>query len=353
MNGGNSNSERIFGRLQKLYALVDSESFPRHALETIKGLIPAHIHSWINIATEKKTLGEAVTLEPVLTRLDAVRRVAGKIAMEHPCLAKVMSQKEGHLVLRLSELVDFKKWQEHEIYKEIHQPNNIRDQLMVACRGAKYHFTFALSRDSVFTENDCEMARALTGHVEQAWKNAAQFSLSHHLSHHGNERYALNLPRNLESLQWPQEVVQALQRHSSAPVLTFRQPLPEDFLIWLTGLHKALHSVGAKIQKPQSYVSANSESRLTARLILGTGVLGACVVIEVMANDSYADRLAQHGLSPRECEVAQWMAQGKRNDDIGKIIGCETSTVRKHVQAIFEKLGVESRAAVIAMLLEK
>ena len=352
MNGGNSNSERIYRRLQKLYALVDAKSFPRHALETIKGLIPAHIHSWINISTEKKMLGEAVTLEPVLTCLDAVRRVAGKIAMEHPCFAKVMSQKEGHVVLRLSELVDFKKWQEHEIYKNIHQPNNIRDQLVVACCGENYHFTFVHSRDSVFTEKDCEMARALTVHVEQAWKNAAQFSLSPHLLHNGNERYALNLPRKLESLQWPQEVVQALQRHSSAPVLTFRQPLPEDFLIWLTNLHKTMQSDGAKLQKPQPYVSANSESRLTARLILGTGVLGACVVIDIVANNSFADRLARRGLSPRECEVGQWMAQGKRNGDIGKIIGCETSTVRKHVQAIFEKLGVESRAAVIVMLLE-
>jgi len=40
-----------------------------------------------------------------------------------------------------------------------------------------------------------------------------------------------------------------------------------------------------------------------------------------------------------------WVAQGKTNSDIATILGITESTVKKHVQEMFEKLGVETRGA--------
>ena len=64
---------------------------------------------------------------------------------------------------------------------------------------------------------------------------------------------------------------------------------------------------------------------------------------------SYAP-LEALGLTPREAEVLLWIAQGKTNNDVARLIGTADNTVKKHVQNIFEKLGVETRnaAAVIA-----
>lgn len=57
------------------------------------------------------------------------------------------------------------------------------------------------------------------------------------------------------------------------------------------------------------------------------------------------------GLTPREAEVLYWIAQGKSNPDIAVILGASVRTVHKHVEHVFEKLGVESRnAATIAAL---
>jgi DNA-binding CsgD family transcriptional regulator len=50
-------------------------------------------------------------------------------------------------------------------------------------------------------------------------------------------------------------------------------------------------------------------------------------------------------LTPREHEVAHWIAEGKGNGDIGRIIGCSEATVKKHLEHIFRKLGVETRTA--------
>ena len=51
-------------------------------------------------------------------------------------------------------------------------------------------------------------------------------------------------------------------------------------------------------------------------------------------------------LTKREREVVEWIAAGKRNREIGKILGCSSRTVQKHVQHILEKLHVETRTAV-------
>lgn len=51
-------------------------------------------------------------------------------------------------------------------------------------------------------------------------------------------------------------------------------------------------------------------------------------------------------LTKRELEVAEWIAAGKRNGEIGKILGCSSRTVQKHVQHILEKLHLETRIAV-------
>src|SRR6184192_4384864 len=51
-------------------------------------------------------------------------------------------------------------------------------------------------------------------------------------------------------------------------------------------------------------------------------------------------------LTKREREVVDWIAAGKRNREIGKILGCSSRTVQKHVQHILEKLHLETRIAV-------
>lgn len=50
-------------------------------------------------------------------------------------------------------------------------------------------------------------------------------------------------------------------------------------------------------------------------------------------------------LTERETEVLLWIAQGKSNRDIAAILKCSPRTVNKHLEQIFDKLGVENRTA--------
>jgi CheY-like chemotaxis protein len=55
-------------------------------------------------------------------------------------------------------------------------------------------------------------------------------------------------------------------------------------------------------------------------------------------------------LTPKEAEVLYWVVKGKINRDIGDIVGSSPMTVKKHLEHVFAKLGVETRtAAAMAM----
>lgn len=58
------------------------------------------------------------------------------------------------------------------------------------------------------------------------------------------------------------------------------------------------------------------------------------------------------GLTPKESETLMWVAQGKSNRDVAAILNVGEATVKKHLEHIFEKLGVESRGAATLMAIE-
>ncbi len=66
--------------------------------------------------------------------------------------------------------------------------------------------------------------------------------------------------------------------------------------------------------------------------------------------DADLNRVLEAALTPRETEVVTWLARGKTNRDIAEILGMSHRTVNKHLEHIFEKLGVETRAAAAALV---
>jgi DNA-binding CsgD family transcriptional regulator len=58
------------------------------------------------------------------------------------------------------------------------------------------------------------------------------------------------------------------------------------------------------------------------------------------------------GLSPREQEIARMVARGRQTKIIAAELGISSWTVSTHLRRIFAKLGVTSRAAMVAKLAE-
>jgi DNA-binding CsgD family transcriptional regulator len=66
---------------------------------------------------------------------------------------------------------------------------------------------------------------------------------------------------------------------------------------------------------------------------------------EVWNSQTGSCRLLQQqlGVTEREAEVLYWIARGKTSCEIAIILGTASTTVKKHVQNILGKLGVENR----------
>jgi len=58
-------------------------------------------------------------------------------------------------------------------------------------------------------------------------------------------------------------------------------------------------------------------------------------------------------LTPRECEVATVILRGWDNALIAHELGCATTTVKRHVTAILDKLGLSSRTALVARAVDQ
>jgi DNA-binding CsgD family transcriptional regulator len=60
---------------------------------------------------------------------------------------------------------------------------------------------------------------------------------------------------------------------------------------------------------------------------------------------------AEVPLTAREREVLAWVARGKTNAEIARLLWLAPSTVRKHLENVYAKLGVNTRTAAVARFL--
>ncbi len=70
------------------------------------------------------------------------------------------------------------------------------------------------------------------------------------------------------------------------------------------------------------------------------------------AHGDKPNQLSAENLTVREREVLDWLAAGKTNRDIAAILGGKPRTVEKHLEHIYEKLGVETRTAAVMRALD-
>ena len=90
-----------------------------------------------------------------------------------------------------------------------------------------------------------------------------------------------------------------------------------------------------------SLVGQVAPDELLLRLVAGQGAGEA---------SSEAGRLREAlKLTVREAEVLLWISRAKSNRDIAEILGLSPRTVSKHLEQIFEKLGVENRTGATAL----
>ncbi len=116
--------------------------------------------------------------------------------------------------------------------------------------------------------------------------------------------------------------------------------LPVDWQAWLAG------------ESANEHLSPGAQGQWLLLRNLGPVGLGEqMLLLQRRAAETVAtpSRLSTAALTPREAEVLSWVAKGKTNRDVADILGMSPRTVNKHLEHVFEKLGVETRAAAAAL----
>jgi len=67
------------------------------------------------------------------------------------------------------------------------------------------------------------------------------------------------------------------------------------------------------------------------------------LILEERTNEALIAALDASGLTRREAEILSWIIKGKSNWEVSRILSISPRTVQKHLERVFEKLGVESR----------
>jgi DNA-binding NarL/FixJ family response regulator len=213
-------------------------------------------------------------------------------------------------------------------------------------------FGFSLHRARRFTERDRLILNLLRPHLSQAHANAQQYQqLQQNLSqiHQTLNNLSLVVLSSEGQVQrvTPQAVT-SLEAYFPKPTSTSQ--LPDHLWAWVK--HQisctTLASNLAKAQLPLRIEQAGKQ--LVIRLVVEQEQYLLLLEEQTLSLSNSLDLL---GLSQRETEVLFWIMQGKDNKTIATQLTVSPSTVRKHLESIYRKLGVQSRTEAIAQALAK
>ena len=133
---------------------------------------------------------------------------------------------------------------------------------------------------------------------------------------------------------------------------------PPEVSAWLAESVSEVEQRGALAVEPPKLSIERGPKRLTFRLHqqIGDSDAGGDWLIVMRETSETAVNEAMSlifKLTAREAEVLYWVVKGKTNKDIGDILGSSPMTVKKHLERVFVKLGVETRTAAAGVAISR
>lgn len=117
-----------------------------------------------------------------------------------------------------------------------------------------------------------------------------------------------------------------------------------------SGIHAAVRDLVGLLDRPDALRETARDNDASAEVVLLDVELEGLRYLLVRMPRQSQERLQ---LSPREYEIVRMVAKGHPNKVIADVLNISSWTVCTHLRRIFAKMGVGSRAAMVAQLLER
>lgn len=340
--------------LGDLYTSATIERFPARLVENLHKLIPCE---WTfcgrmdpdhGISIHSASPAEAFT--PELSQ-----KLWVPVMHEHPPLMR--ARLTGDLgACRVSDFLSQSKFHRTALYNEYYRKLAIEDSLCKAIHvGGSVILGCSFQRKRRnFTDEDRLMFDLIGPHLGQAWRNAQTMTQL--------LQQTAAMAKGLEALEYG-VIVLSLDGRVRSMTAGVRGILEEffgdcppsdhylpDLLARWIGKQKEQYPATDLAQPQTPLMVKRGESRLVVRLVRNSS--RDLLLLQVQSVDRENARLNALPLTQREKEVLTWVARGKTNEDIGLILHISHRTVQKHLEHVFAKLGVETRTAAAATILD-
>jgi DNA-binding CsgD family transcriptional regulator len=203
--------------------------------------------------------------------------------------------------------------------------------------------------------HDKLLLKLLSPHLNQAYRNAQTIThMQQKLTLVDRALYRLNiglivLTPNRKVRLATTRAVQQVTNYLGCGSLRGNR-LPESLWSWVKQQEVALIGKDDVLLRRSPLVLEREGKRLVIRLVSDSDQ--NLLLLEEHPRTMQIQSLVPFGVSPREAQVLDWVAQGKTNKEIGVILELSLRTVQKHLEHIYRKIYVESRTAAAAKACE-
>jgi len=311
------------------HSFESKDEFRHGILPGLQRLLPSDLVGY----NEVDPGGEAFVLTYPWQVPDEVNFELPRLAHEHPLITIQMNGDFG--AYKISDFLSAREFRALELYATLYSQIGAEDQIACGLQGPVV-IGIAMNRDRrSFSERDREMLDLLRPHLGQAFQRAAE-----------RERTGILLAALERGLAERGSAIVMVERDGSVAHLTgaalemLDRYFPERRGASLPGPLVDWLATGA----PGPLVVGAEAGTLTVKAQPGSG---ATMLILSDEPALTAERLAPLGLTQRQSEVLALLAAGADVERIARDLYISVATVRKHLEHVYARLGVHTRAEAI------
>jgi DNA-binding CsgD family transcriptional regulator len=321
---------------------ADVQAFREGVLPGLRTLVPCDIAGYNEVDAASGTV--IGNIDPADAWFDGVDERFSELLHEHPLLARVQAGDRRANVL--STFLTARQLHALELYQDIFRRMEVEDQIAFGLPGELIVGIIISRSRRNFSERDVEVAERVRPHLAQAYLAARERerlaalvdALETVLDEHAAALILLDRGSGvIHSSESARELLRAYFGHPPGN----GSLLPWEVAEWL-------HGDGAR---PLVVAGPRGRLRIRESQAVGVGSRRVLVLDERRTCPPDVDDLRRLGVTRREAEVLRLLCCGKRTDQIAAELFISPATARKHLEHIFARLGVSSRAEAVAHVL--
>ena len=321
--------------LHEVYALRALDEFGPGLMRALPRLFSCDIYAYNEVNPERKRLSAA--MEPDVFAADDLR-IFERYMHQHPLINYYRRTGDGR-ALKISDFLSRREFHHLDLYNEFYRViPKVEHQLAVVLPAPPPLVVgVTLNRSGQkqkhdFTERDRLRLELIRPHLAAAYRNAEVFTALRESPVCGRRVVVFEIKGGRAGMI-AGEAGQWLTEYFGHPVQPGGKGLPEDLLQW------ALPSA------PPAVTLRSKRGHLAVLFLPGDPSI---LIMEEKRTGAGPKELMAFGLTGREARILRWVGLGKTNKEIAKIEGLSHRTVQKHLEHIYAKLGIKTRAAAAA-----